>query len=239
MEKGAPPPKGQGSEMVDLYKDSVHLERLYAATAQAGKESSEPCPSCGSRLACKCFIPPAPPGQPPGEQAAKPRRPPKEWPMRLSVPGDSRTLLWHGFRCASMPVRPAGTKTGVMRTCITATGSWEGEWQHFGVAILRPGDTFNRVLGKRLALSRLVKLLIPGKGAGEKKKRGKLFLALAPTPRAPRVAPVNGSRSGVYSNSGIAVAPVTLASLSMADWDKASAAYYNRYREQQQKEGRK
>jgi hypothetical protein len=211
-----------------------------------------------------------------GEQAAKllgerPQRPPKEWPMRLSVPGDSRTLLWHGFKCGSAVVNPVALGDGpaVWRTCIVATAAWEGELPLKARSILRPGDTFNRVLGKRLALARLVKLLIPGKGAAagkkkekvgaaERKKRGKLFLALAPTPRAPKYNFItkNGTPVGTVRNfvtfddlanwpqkeSGLKppTAPRgTLDSLSMADWDKASAAYYNRYREQQQKEGRK
>lgn len=153
-----------------------------------------------------------------GEQASelqkeKPQRPPKEWPMRLSVPGDSRTLLWYGFKCGSKQVLLAATPSNeVWRTCVEARAQWEGDGTHLphlGQAVLRPGDTFNRVLGKRLALSRLVKLLIPGKGAAEKKKRGKLFLALAPTPRAPRLSsplsidteckPVNGNKSGMFN----------------------------------------
>jgi hypothetical protein len=127
------------------------------------------------------------------------------------------------------------------RTVVIATAEWEGAGHLASArAVLRPGDTFNRVLGKRLALSRLVKLLIPGKGAGERKKRGKLFLALAPTPRAPRFAPVNGKSGFIDSKLGfVSLNHKAIDSLSMADWDKASAAYYNRYREQQQKEGRK
>jgi hypothetical protein len=99
------------------------------------------------------------------------------------------------------------------RTVVIATAEWEGAGHLASArAVLRPGDTFNRVLGKRLALSRLVKLLIPGKGAGERKKRGKLFLALAPTPRAPRLSshlsidveckPVNGKSGFIDSKLG-------------------------------------
>jgi hypothetical protein len=146
-----------------------------------------------------------------GEQAAKllgerPQRPPKEWPMRLSVPGDSRTLLWYGFKCGSKQVLLAATPSNeVWRTCVEARAQWEGDGTHLpqlGQAVLRPGDTFNRVLGKRLALSRLVKLLIPGKGAAERKKRGKLFLALAPTPRAPKYNFItkNGTPVGTVRN---------------------------------------
>jgi hypothetical protein len=171
-----------------------------------------------------------------GEQAAKllgerPQRPPKEWPMRLSVPGDSRTLLWHGFKCGSAVVNPVALGDGpaVWRTCIVATAAWEGDLPLKARSILRPGDTFNRILGKRLALSRLVKLLIPGKGTAEKKKRGKLFLALAPTPRAPRFAPVNGKSGFIASKLGfVSLNHPGLDSLSMDDWDKGSQDFYRR-----------
>jgi hypothetical protein len=126
------------------------------------------------------------------------------------------------------------------RTVVIATAEWEGAGHLASArAVLRPGDTFNRVLGKRLALSRLVKLLIPGKGAGERKKRGKLFLALAPTPRAPRLSshlsidveckPVNGKSGFIDSKLGfVTLDPRSLDALSPAAWDKGSQDFYRR-----------